>query len=960
MKYLSSFLILSTIFLSGGNTAFAFLLPGSFDSDQQNLSASDSIKMLAASFNSSNKVSDDANNNLGSSSEGPNKIPNVDITITPTNPKAQESVHAQALPQNFRTSSSKLYYSWYIFNADPKVGSVVVKNGQKVFIPSNTVEGALIRGAMAQARGTYVPGTSKTAKDLGTSSEGPGLDRDGYLASFGGDGGKGAIEKNIEDILGKDYDFNYSDFTSSCKQNCKITYDNALNEVEWKHESCFKPACDTWIDQCCSSCNDDYSSCLTGMKTSLEDDCFSKICNQKDNDKQKDCLRTLPIDQYNKCDGDFFSQESDCTNQRDLCCLNKGTCGSKPAQDCSDCDREYNKNKWTINKQKDYCTKKCEVSDTNLLSSPSVEPVGSRCFRYNFGGRDVKDHLAGIFQPITCGHFFPGANNPNPALKWDDKVPFKAGDGSFDTNEEIFWGTDPTNADTDGDGFPDEADIVGLGQQTVGFTYQPGDKIGVVVEGTSLLSTNEQAPYYKIMWAFPENCSSEAIRIKENSSPDFNNLCSCKDKKDGTCVESNDFGFGYLALKDIWQSTASTDNNKIDTMINLFPLRPNVKDSIYLEAITADEENDGQLFSYNWTLKHGENVLKPEKDDKNGRLIWKMNGAEVAYTPLDNLLATYKEEGTTGWNKLTLIPLIEGNYTALVRAVSIKDTVQKLGEATLNFEVNEDLKIDFSRLTLNAGKLEQREDLENNETTKGDTVLAEYKGRLYDDFVWYVDKKQVEGSDPKISLNIDKNPGSNYEIKLVATNRNRTHIAENTVNLKVINPYVRIRPSEKTFSNVSTDKENSNSSKDNLVYRIPFNTDLNFVAYRGPVGSNFASETDVRYLWSFDSSEFKEGNDNYDLKLDESYLPGTPHNLKLRVETSNKQLVYEDELTLMTKSDKTTPISQKSSIGSLAFAYLNVPDNFRFIFETLVWAIFLYFLLSGVAWISYAGEKKKS
>lgn len=40
------------------------------------------------------------------------------------------------------------------------------------------------------------------------------------------------------------------------------------------------------------------------------------------------------------------------------------------------------------------------------------------------------------------------------------------GDGKFTNMEEYIWGTNPLDSDTDDDGFPDEADIVGLGQST--------------------------------------------------------------------------------------------------------------------------------------------------------------------------------------------------------------------------------------------------------------------------------------------------------------------------------------------------------------------------------------------------------------------------------------------------------------------------------------------------------------
>lgn len=46
---------------------------------------------------------------------------------------------------------------------------------------------------------------------------------------------------------------------------------------------------------------------------------------------------------------------------------------------------------------------------------------------------------------------------------------FVTGDGSFSAAEEYIWGTDPTEYDTDQDGYPDEADVVGVGQYSLQF-----------------------------------------------------------------------------------------------------------------------------------------------------------------------------------------------------------------------------------------------------------------------------------------------------------------------------------------------------------------------------------------------------------------------------------------------------------------------------------------------------------
>jgi hypothetical protein len=63
-----------------------------------------------------------------------------------------------------------------------------------------------------------------------------------------------------------------------------------------------------------------------------------------------------------------------------------------------------------------------------------------------------------------------------PGSVSSNKVPFITGDGSFPALEEYIWGTDPLEYDTDQDGYPDEADITGVGQKQIEFTssIQPG------------------------------------------------------------------------------------------------------------------------------------------------------------------------------------------------------------------------------------------------------------------------------------------------------------------------------------------------------------------------------------------------------------------------------------------------------------------------------------------------------
>lgn len=94
-----------------------------------------------------------------------------------------------------------------------------------------------------------------------------------------------------------------------------------------------------------------------------------------------------------------------------------------------------------------------------------------------------------------CKHLFPKATGST------------SGDGSFGTNEEQFWGTDPNDPDTADNGNKDEANIVGLGRSNFTWNYVAGDEVGVAVEGTSMIATKHNDASSMIMWAFSKkNC----------------------------------------------------------------------------------------------------------------------------------------------------------------------------------------------------------------------------------------------------------------------------------------------------------------------------------------------------------------------------------------------------------------------------------------------------------------------
>jgi len=116
----------------------------------------------------------------------------------------------------------------------------------------------------------------------------------------------------------------------------------------------------------------------------------------------------------------------------------------------------------------------------------------------------VHDFNTGINHEVTCKHQFPGS-----LCKGD----------SFKNYSELFWDTNPLNADTDGDGTKDEADLCGLAQDRFTWNYKPGDKVGVIVEGTSFVPTKYGDSSYMIFWALPKNTCEVTGKTTGNIYP---------------------------------------------------------------------------------------------------------------------------------------------------------------------------------------------------------------------------------------------------------------------------------------------------------------------------------------------------------------------------------------------------------------------------------------------------------
>ncbi len=95
--------------------------------------------------------------------------------------------------------------------------------------------------------------------------------------------------------------------------------------------------------------------------------------------------------------------------------------------------------------------------------------------------------------------------NPVGVPNFGGLVGHVTGDGDFDDQEEMFWGTDPENDNTV-PGFLDEEVVVGKGMATFTWEYHEGDEVGVVVEGTGNPTRHDDRSMQTVFAFMPEGC----------------------------------------------------------------------------------------------------------------------------------------------------------------------------------------------------------------------------------------------------------------------------------------------------------------------------------------------------------------------------------------------------------------------------------------------------------------------
>jgi hypothetical protein len=544
------------------------------------------------------------NENVWRSAERKESAPKVELFFDNTNPKPGEKVTAHAVPEFFKNDPQDLYYTWYLIHKSDAGDDDAIKKGK-------------IEASKIMARGDYDPEldgqTYQNANDDKDNDGWPSVDKNSYdpdttAAPMGGSDGVGGLTQET-----------VSSFNTSTEW-CDSLGDHRWSDCRYNDSDAFKPL-NTYFtlnssqtNHYCSLCTDYFSGDGAAAYTSAKS-ARNNCCYQAIPESSLQCSETSgdpPETTYYKCDYN---------SNTDYC----GVTYNSSFESCYDTFESANKSivSTCLNNEYDSCKTDWATTHEDLNGDGFSDYSGqatvgvSRCYRHNFGTsnttsvfreNELSDSAtadsSGLDYPVSCKHKWENAKKPNCTA--DD---CKSGSGKFPEGEEKYWGTDPTDPDTDGDGVKDEGDVIGLNQDSFTWNYQAGDRVGVVIEGTSMIPTDEMSAYYKIMWGYLDVCDSTKAGLMKNDE----------------CDGSEDYGFGFLAT----QSPSEQGDDRLQVSLTYTPDNPIAdpsdanSDNILSDGTITDADrisvvssldntdyNPNNLY-YLWQIQKGD----PQSDD---------------------------------------------------------------------------------------------------------------------------------------------------------------------------------------------------------------------------------------------------------------------------------------------------------------------------------------------------------
>ncbi|MFA6284977.1 MAG: hypothetical protein WC643_00385 [Parcubacteria group bacterium] len=785
--------------------------------------------------------------------------PRMELFFDNTNPKAGEKVTVHAVPEFFKNDPQNLYYTWYIVHKrECKDGNGYCdSNGKLISNEDEVINKGKLEAAGILARGDYDPdldGQSYSDPEKDPDKDGwPAIDNS-YDASktaapMGGSDGVGGLSEESVSA------FNTSD------EWCDSLGDHTSDKCSFNDENSSKPF-DTYFtlkssqtNHYCDLCKNYFSegeaSSYANAKTARNNCCYTNTpesslqCSSIDPvTLEETFFKCAQVSGTDYCGTTYNSLFDGCyDNFKESNKSTTGTCLSAEYASC--------KNDWAT-VHEDYNGD--GFSDYNEEDTTQV----SRCYKHNFGtnadaptfrenelSSSATDDPSGLDFSVACKH------------KWINPPDYTSGSGKFPTGEEKYWKTDPADPDTDGDGFVDGADVIGLGQQDFTWTYQTGDRVGVVAEGTSMIPTDEKNAYYKIMWGYPDICDSTKTGLLD------------KDQCDG----SDDYNYGFLAT----ESPNESGDEKLKVSLSSSPENPvadpsdenaaNISsdgsisdaDKITVTSSLDNTNLDPSTLYYTWQIQKGtvgdessweELSIKDYFDTTAGSSG--LGLSSFSFTPKTDALAG--DDDTVNFKVTLTIAKSSGTETGRGRS-SVTIPINKKGIQLKLYKVN----VESGKATL--GEEICKDGLYKTlcPVVKGQLVAAEISSSSYtssnNDFSWSIEETaypvptglsdSFDGwSDTKIYFPITQSEQETPSITVTATPKDSLQPVTSTRLLTVVNPAAFIKSSDtsSSWNKVSIDEDGQVSESPGF-----FETFVN-------TGVSYNLEFVPRYLLSSDSN----------------------------------------------------------------------------------------------------------
>lgn len=188
----------------------------------------------------------------------------------------------------------------------------------------------------------------------------------------------------------------------------------------------------------------------------------------------------------------------------------------------------------------------------------------------------------------VCEHLFPNAPD------------YETGDNFFPVGEEEFWRTNPEDPDTANSGNGDEANVAGLGMAEFTWNYAPNDRVGVVVEGESMVNTKHDDSSMMIMWALPKNkCEVEnkGSYIKEIKG--YNVEIPTAGVDINGCLRDN-----------LIDPREGGQPSNLEVFLSYFPENPvndpsgdNMGDEVTVQSIISNADKSTSQLYYKWEIR---------------------------------------------------------------------------------------------------------------------------------------------------------------------------------------------------------------------------------------------------------------------------------------------------------------------------------------------------------------------